>query len=105
MGMPGFNSDSKDLAPLNQAIKSSAISVTTSATKLPTTPLPGRGVIMLQNLEADQDVFIGDSTVTAGAGTKLPAGGGEKAYEFGPGIDVYGIVAANTADVRVLEGA
>lgn len=87
-------------------IKQQIVSVTTTATKLPTTPVVGRKYILLQNV-GTVTVYIGGSTVTAdtastGGYQLLPYMSWYENYDHT--IDVYGIVASGTANVVVLEG-
>ena len=80
------------------------VSVTTTATKLPTTPITGRKVVIMQNL-CSTDVWLGKSTVTATGSTrglKLQPGASAN-FEAGPTIDGYGIVGSGTCDVAVFE--
>lgn len=91
---------------LTYQIKTQVISVTTTATKLPTTPVVGREYIQIQNV-GTQTVYLGASTVTAdtaatGGTQLLPYAVWREEYDNT--IDVYGIVAATTANVVVEEG-
>ena len=49
---------------LNKAIENQVISVASTATKLPTTPLVGRKFVLVQNI-GSQIVYLGKSDVTA----------------------------------------
>lgn len=91
------NTDRPNSAPAQQRI-----SVTTSATALPTTA--NRKVMMVQNA-GSSSVFIGSSTVTtagATAGIEIPKGGFIE-VEAGPGAAFYAITAAGSVNVNVLE--
>tara|TARA_Y100000310_G_scaffold37698_1_gene35364 strand:+ start:1231 stop:1509 length:279 start_codon:yes stop_codon:yes gene_type:complete len=84
-------------------VKSSAVSVGTSATVLPATALTGRISITIQNNGANT-VFVGHSTVTTTNGYPLAAGD-SLGLDIGQDALIYGIVASATENVRVLEGA
>jgi hypothetical protein len=78
-----------------------AVSVTTSATALPSSVLTNRKRLILYNA-GTQTVFLGTSGVTTSTGLGLLAGG---SFETDGDVAVYGIVAATTCDVRVMEAA
>lgn len=92
---------------LTYMIENQVVSVTTTATKLPTTPLVGRKYILLQNV-GTVTVYIGKSDVTAD--TTSSTGGlqllpyGYWLAEYDHTVDVYGRVAAGTCNVVVEEG-
>src|SRR5262249_17753476 len=77
-----------------------AVSVGTSATQLPSSPLSGRVSLCITNNSA-VTIYVGGSSVTTSNGTPVsPTGSfcddvGSQLY--------YAIVATGTADVRVLE--
>lgn len=91
---------------LTYQIRTQVISVTTNATKLPTTPLVGREYVLIQNI-GSVTVYLGNSTVTADTeatgGTQLLP---QSIYvaEYDNSVDIYGIVAAATCKVVVEEG-
>lgn len=79
-----------------------AITVTTSATPLPATPLVYRRALVVHN-NGSNTVFLGDSTVTVGNG--LPLAAGEKiAFDIAgnPNVTIYAVAGSNT-DVRIME--
>ena len=91
---------------LTYQIKTIVVSVNTTATKLPTTPLIGREYIQAQNI-GNVTVYIGSSTVTADTNTT----GGTQLLpyatwygEYDNSVDVYGIVTSGTCNVTVEEG-
>lgn len=91
---------------LTYQIKTQVVSVTTSATKLPSTPLVGRQYVSIQNV-GTVTVYIGSSTVTAdtastGGTQLLPYAKITRDYDNT--VDVYGITASGTANVVVEEG-
>lgn len=91
---------------LTYQVKTQIVSVSATATKLPTTPLVGRNYIQIQNVGAIT-VYIGASTVTADTastgGTQLLPYATWYA-EYDNGVDIYGIVASDTCNVVVEEG-
>ena len=94
------------LYALTYQFKTQVISVTTSATKLPTTALVGREYVCVQNI-GTATVYLGASTVTAdtastGGRQLLPYK--EWCDDYDHTVDVYGIVASGTNNVEVEEG-
>jgi hypothetical protein len=85
----------------NIAVVAAAVSVTTTATALPTTPATNRRSIVIQN-RGDKPIFVGPSGVTTSSGIEIPKGGSYEA-EAGPTVAFYGITASGSADIRVLE--
>ena len=90
---------------LKSRIRSSVVSVTTSATAIPTTALPGRQSILIHN-DGAATVYIGTSTVTTTGATKgYPlAAGKDLPMDVGPNVVMYGIVVTGTVSVVILEG-
>ena len=90
-----------DVSPLHGVVKSTAVSVSTSATPLPPSPLSGRYAISIVN-NSSSTVYLGGSDVTTSNGYAL--------YKY-DSIDldlddetiIYAVVSSGTADVRVLE--
>ena len=87
-------------------IRTQVVTVGTSATKLPSSPLVGRRYILIQNV-GDNTVYIGNSNVTADenatGGIQLqPYAIWEADYDHT--VDIYGIVASGTGKVVVEEG-
>jgi hypothetical protein len=88
------------------AVKSRAVTVTTSATRLDSTTDQDAGgsgsSLAIYNASA-ATVYVGGSNVTTSIGVPIAA------TSWGPGFDLdvsdqlYGIVAASTSEVRVLE--
>ena len=79
------------------------ITVTATATKLPTTNLPNRKAISVRNNSASVTLYIGGSGVTVATGypilpyESLP-------FDMSTGAQLYGICdAGQTVDVRVIE--
>lgn len=87
------------------ATRHNQATITTTAAVLEGTQYPGW---ILQNLGA-ATVFLGDSTVTAGAGFPVVSGGvfsppeiGHKSLSGKADERLYGRTASGTADVRIL---
>lgn len=76
------------------------ITVTDAATRIVTGRSGRGGGLLIQNLSAG-DIFIGGSGVTIANGIKVPAGGSISFDSYSG--DLYGRVAAGTADVRFME--
>lgn len=86
----------------NNGLANGAVTVTTSATALPTTPLSNRRRLVIQNNDSSVDMYIGDASVTTSTGMKIPPGWSQ-AIEAGPTNVIYGIVASGSINARVLE--
>lgn len=86
------------------AFKPQAVVVTQTAASLLSTPLAGRKWIEIQNL-GNQEIFIGDSTVSATNGLRIARG----AYWKGEVADSVNLFActssASSASVRIIEAA
>lgn len=81
-------------------IRSSAVSVATSATALPSSALSARRVLWIYN-NGSATIFLGASGVTTAAGFPLLPGQ-SVAMEVGA-LVLYGIVATGTVEARVME--
>lgn len=78
--------------------------VTTTATKIIATNLSGRRAAVIQN-RGSKSIFIGhDSSITAANCPELPAGSSVE-MPFGSTLDVYGITATGSSDIRYNEVA
>lgn len=80
----------------------SSVTVTTTATALPATSASGRISLGIKNNGA-ATIYIGDADVTTANGWPLAANG-ELSLDVGEDVIVYAIIAADTANVRILEG-
>lgn len=81
----------------------SAITVGTSAVKLPTTPLKYRRAISICNNSTTETLYLGfDPGVTTGDGWPL-APGGAISFDLNGQVEVYGISSGVSTDVRTLE--
>jgi len=91
---------------LSIKIRVQVVDVSTTATKLPSSPLVGRKYIRIQNV-GTETIYIGNSSVTAD--TSSTGGFQLKPYatwaaDFTHNVDVYGIVASGTGKALVEEG-
>ena len=79
-----------------------SVTVTTTATPLPTTTLKNRKAISIRNYSSSVNIFVGDSGVTAASGypvlpyESLP-------FNMSDGANLYAITESGSADVRVIE--
>lgn len=86
------------------AVKSTAVTVATTATRLDSSEsdsVTGSAVAVYNNGAAT--VFIGGSGVTTTDGSPVAAGSWGPGMDLSDGEAVYGIVASGTVEVRVLE--
>lgn len=86
------------------SMKTSAESVSTTASQLAASPLPNRTKMLIQNL-GNQDIWIGpDALVTDANGIKLPKGASAE-FDFSATRNVYAITSSGSSDVRLMEMA
>ena len=91
-----------DVNPLRGVFKTTAVTVTTSATALPTSSLSNRRSIIVYNNDASVTLYIGGSDVSATNGVPVTAGTYSAPVDAGSSMTLYGI-AASSINVRVLE--
>lgn len=94
-----------NINPLRGVVLATAITVSSTATLLPTTALANRRSLSAYNNSAATTIYIGGAGVTSATGTPVPAGTASPAFDIGPNVAVYGITASGTADTRVLEAS
>lgn len=82
---------------------STATTVTTTATPLPTTSLANRRGVVVFNNDSSTTLYIGGSGVTTSNGMPVPALAYSPALDIGVKFIIYGIVATGSINVRVLE--
>lgn len=87
---------------LTNLVLQTAVTVTTSATKLPTTNLTSRKLIVIYNNSA-QIVYLGNAAVTTTDGLPVPVGQ-TITIDADENVDLYAIATAGTANIRLLEG-
>lgn len=87
---------------INASFTVAATTVTTTATKIPASIAEGRASIILLN-NGSYTVYIGGSGVTAATGFPLEAGD-NLPMDIGDDIDIYGITAEGSSEIRTLEG-
>lgn len=86
---------------LNGAIKTTALTVSSSALPLPATNLSGRRGIQLYN-NSSNTLYLGASNVTTSNGIPVLANSYSTIFDMGAGMILYG-VATGSSDIRVLE--
>ena len=80
----------------------STITIGGTAAKIPTTAATGRITLLITN-NGGATLYIGDSTVTTTNGTPIEIG--EKfPLDLDAKVDLYGVTAGVSVDVRILEG-
>ena len=96
-----FTSDIVSTALLQQVV-----TINNVATAIPVNPLIGRINILLYNSGANT-IYIGSVTVAAAGPTQgFPlAAGASMSFTISAGVPLYGIVAAATEPLNILEGA
>ena len=89
---------------LNTGIKSSVVTIGATATPIPAVSYTNRVNIIIKNIDVTNNIYIGNSTVTTTTGYILGPSS-SISFNIGQGVTIYGIVAAGTANVCILEGA
>ena len=79
-----------------------AVSVTTTATKIPTTNLANRKAIVVRNCHATEKLYLGGSGVTTANGYWLNPTE-SLSFDLSAGAQLYGICATGTVEVRYIE--
>lgn len=87
---------------LGGVAKSTAITVTSSATALPTSALTDRRGVVIFNNDSSTILYIGGADVTTTNGMPVPAQAYSPALDIGDNFTLYGI-ASGSINVRVLE--
>lgn len=88
------------------SVKATAVSVTTSATRLDTVDdtadrQAGQSCAVYNN--GAVIVYLGGSDVATASGVPVAAGSWGPSFDLATGDGLYGIVGSGTCDVRVLE--
>ena len=78
------------------------VTIATTATAVPTTALVGRTTITVKNTGA-ATIYLGHAGVTTANGYPV-ASGAELALDLDEAVTLYGIVAADTVTLNILEG-
>lgn len=92
-----FVADYANIASANEAV-----TVGTTETAVPTANLAGRKSLILQNQSNSRSVYVGPTGVTTADGLEIPKRASLE-LQAGEGIDLFGITASSTAEVRVFE--
>ena len=91
--------------PLTYQIKSSNITVNGTATKLPSTPLIGREVLAITNINTSVAIlYVGNASVNTTNGFPLDSSTPSMSIDIDNTVDIYGITNGTNISVRVLEG-
>lgn len=102
-----FKSDALGRLYTTKAAQSAAygaVSVSSTATDIVATDLANRMRVIVQNV-SNRDVFLGsNASVTTANGIRLSAGSSIE-LEIAAGVNIHGITASSTADVRYFEVA
>lgn len=90
---------------IRKALRQQALTIGTSAVKIPTSALSDRiNILIVNNSTSGQIFYIGDSTVTTANGVPLyPRQSIPVLIE--DNVIIYGIASAAGADIRILEGS
>ncbi len=91
------------VAPMTYSVASTNITVTTTATLLPTTALAGRESVALRLDDTSDTIYIGGSDVTATNGFQLDSSVPAITLDADDTVALYGIVSTGTAVIKVLE--
>lgn len=92
--------------PLDYGILQTVVTVSNTATPIPSANLAGRKSLIIKNLDSSKIVYLGSATVTADENS---TGGHPLAYyenfvgDIGEDTIVYGIVVTGTAKVSIVE--
>lgn len=97
---PVFGQSKVDVISLNNGVTSTSITIGATATKLPTTNLSGRRVIIIVNISSNT-VYIGNENVTTANGFALFSNQAISA-DIGDTVNIYGISTV-ASEVRILE--
>lgn len=87
---------------INASFVVAATTVTTTETKIPATIAEGRASIILFN-NGSYTVYLGSSGVDVATGFPLEPGD-SLPIDVGDDIEIYGITASGSSEVRTLEG-
>lgn len=92
-----------NINPLRGLVATTAVTVTTTPTKLPGNAQANRRALVAYNNSAATTIYIGGSDVTSANGMVVPAGTASPSFDIGPNVLVYAVTSSGTADVRVME--
>jgi len=103
--MKSFTSDSEELAPLNEALRTYALSIGVAAAEVKKTGgarLPACRTIGIFNNSANTIYFGEDNTVTTATGFPIAAGA-QQILDAGAGVAIWLIAGVAANDVRICE--
>lgn len=90
------------LIGIDTNLKSSAVVIQSTATAIPATSLPDRRNLLIFN-NGSNTVYVGTADVSTANGYPIAAGDA-LALDVTDTITIYGRVAENTEELRILEG-
>ncbi len=91
-----------NINPLKGTAKSNFVTVGTTPTPLPSTPLANRRSMIIFN-NGTGTIYLGGSDVTSTNGLPVPASTDSPALDAAANMIIYGISSTGTNDVRILE--
>ena len=100
LASPLFGQSKVDVISLNNGVISTSVTIGVTATKLPTTNLSGRRVIIIVNISSNT-VYIGNENVTTANGFAVYSNQAISA-DIGDAVNIYGISTV-ASEVRILE--
>jgi len=92
-----------NINPLRGFVHTTAATVTTALTPLPTYGVLNNRRSMIVYNNSVQTVYIGGSNVTTANGLPVPKNTYSPPIDAGPRMVLYGVVSAGSSDVRVME--
>jgi len=87
---------------IRETFKQSAVTVSNTATLIPATALAKRNSILITN-NGGNAIYIGASDVTTANGFPLHPRAVVQ-IDIQDNVDIYGITASGTVDIRIVEG-
>lgn len=88
------------MAATDSLLFNAQVTASSTAQKLVSSRSTTRGGgVLIQNLDASVDIYIGDANVTAANGYKIKAG---TSLPLNTGAEIWVITASSTADTRAL---
>lgn len=92
-----------NINPLRGFAKSRNVTVSTTPAPLPDEVLSYRRSLVAYNNSSTETLYVGGSDVSGTNGMPVPPKSYSPAFDAGPRMIVYGVVATGSIDVRVLE--
>jgi len=89
--------------PLRGYFETTVVSVGTSITALPQTPLVNRRSMFVYNSSTSKTLYLGGSSVTTSNGIPVPPESYSPPFDAGPKMQLFGVTTSGTLSVRVME--